>query len=322
MSTAPGASSGSVSRTLEFGVHLPHLGRQVDRDSLINFAQQAEVAGYASGWVSDHVAWPAKIDSKYPYTADGSFAPPPDMGWLDPIGTQLFVAGVTTKLRLGFTVLILPYRQPVPTAKQLATLDVLSNGRLILGCGVGWMAEEAAILGMPWDHRGERTNEQLDLFTRLFSESNPSFTGKYYQIPPIGFEPKPVQTPVPVWVGGNTEAAYRRAGTYGQGFHAAFEPADAVDHGWQRVLAHTRAAGRDPLAMTLSLRVYLDTQGTMEKSKSIFGSRDQMLEQIAIWRAIGVSHLILDPVARGGVPGRLDALLAFARDVMPAVPSA
>lgn len=304
---------------MAFGVHLPHLGRQVGRDSLITFAQAVERAGYHSAWVSDHVAWPAKIESKYPYTADGSFAPPPDMGWLDPIGTQLFVAGVTETLRLGFTVLILPYRQPVVTAKQLATLDVLSNGRLILGCGVGWMAEEAAILGMPWDHRGERTNEQLDLFARLFTEPNPDFNGKYYRIPAIGFEPKPIQKPVPVWVGGNTEAAWRRAARYGTGFHAAFEPEAEVRHGWQQVLEHTRTAGRDPAAMTLSLRVYLDTQGTMEPAKSLFGSRQQMIDQVAAWRAIGVSHLILDPVARGGVSGRLDALLAFARDVMPAV---
>ncbi len=315
MSAAAAQQQGSMA----FGVHLPHLGRQVSRDSLITFAQAVEHAGYTSAWVSDHVAWPAKIESKYPYSPDGSFAPPPDMGWLDPIGTQLFVAGVTQKLKLGFTVLILPYRQPIPTAKQLATLDVLSNGRLILGCGVGWMAEEAAILGMPWDHRGERTNEQLDLFARLFSEPNPSFDGKYYQIPEIGFEPKPVQKPVPVWVGGNTDAAYRRAGRYGHGFHAAFEPAAHVAHGWQQVLEHTKRAGRDPSAMTLSLRVYLDTQGTMEPAKSIYGSRQDMLDQVAAWRSLGVTHLILDPVARGGVTGRLEALLTFARDVMPGV---
>lgn len=305
------------SARLEFGVHLPHLGRNVGRDSLIWFAQAVERAGYASGWVSDHVAWPAEIESKYPYSDDGSFAPPPDMGWLDPIGTQLFVAGVTERLRLGFTVLILPYRLPVVTAKQLATLDVLSNGRLILGCGVGWMAEEAAILGMPWDRRGERTDEQLDLFTRLFTERVPSFDGRHYTIPPIGFEPKPLQNPVPVWVGGNTEAAWRRAGTRGHGFHAAFEPIDHVAHGWQQVLAHAEKADRDTTGMTLSIRLYLDTMGTMEPAKSIQGSRDQMLETITAWRGIGATHIVLDPVARGGVPGRLDALLAFAQDVMP-----
>lgn len=302
---------------MEFGVHLPQLGRNVGREPLMDFARAIEGAGYDSGWVSDHVCWPAEIASRYPYTDDGSFAPAPDMGWLDPIGTQLFVAGVTSRLRLGFTVLILPYRQPVVTAKQLATLDVLSGGRLILGCGVGWMAEEAAILGMPWDHRGARTNEQLALFEALFTQSTPRFDGAYYQLPEVGFEPKPVQSPVPVWVGGNTDAAYRRAARYGSGLHAAFEPKDVVADAWQQVLNHAEALGKDPAGMTLSIRLYLDTLGTMEPAKSIAGSAAEMADQVAAWRGIGVSHLVLDPVARGGIEGRRDAVLAFAESVMP-----
>jgi probable F420-dependent oxidoreductase len=290
----------------------------VGRDSLIDFAQAVERAGFASGWVSDHVCWPAHVASKYPYSADGSFAPAPDMGWLDPIGTQLFVAAVTTKLRLGFTVLILPYRPPVATAKQLATLDVLSGGRLILGCGIGWMAEEAAILGMPWDRRGERTNEQLELFRCLFTDPAPRFNGRFYQLPEVGFEPKPIQSPVPVWIGGNTDAAYRRAARYGTGLHAAFEPIDVVADAWQRTLEHTRQLGRDPAAMTLSLRVYLDTVGSLEPAKSVFGSVAQMQDQVAAYRAIGVTHLVLDPVAPGGIAGRRDALVAFAEQVAPA----
>ncbi|MCP5183691.1 MAG: LLM class F420-dependent oxidoreductase [Pseudomonadales bacterium] len=303
---------------MDFGIHLPHLGRNTGRDSLIDFAQSVEAAGFASGWVSDHVCWPAEIASKYPYTDDGSFAPAPDMGWLDPIGTQLFVAAVTTRLRLGFTVLILPYRQPVATAKQLATLDVLSGGRLILGCGIGWMAEEAAILGMPWDHRGARTNEQLELFECLFTQPAPRYEGHFYALPEVGFEPKPLQSPVPVWVGGNTDAAYRRAARYGSGLHAAFEPIDVVAHAWQQVRAHARALDKDPDAMTLSLRVYLDTLGSMEPAKSVYGSPAQMQDQVAAWRDIGVRHLVLDPVARGGIAGRRDAALAFAETVMPA----
>lgn len=302
---------------MEFGIHLPHLGRNAGREPLIDFAQAVEDAGYASGWVSDHVCWPAEIASKYPYSDDGSFAPAPDMGWLDPIGTQLFVAGVTTRLRLGFTVLILPYRQPVVTAKQLATLDVLSGGRLILGCGIGWMAEEAAILGMPWDHRGARTNEQLELFECLFTQPKPRFAGKFYDVPEVGFEPKPVQSPVPVWVGGNSDAAYRRAARYGSGFHAAFEPLPVVADAWQRVLEHTEDLGGDPATMTLSLRVYLDTVGSMDPAKSLSGSPAQMQDQVAEWREIGVSHLVLDPVAPGGIAGRRDAAVAFAESVMP-----
>lgn len=302
---------------MDFGIHLPHLGRNTGREPLIDFAQAVEGAGYASGWVSDHVCWPAEIASRYPYSEDGSFAPTPDMGWLDPIGTQLFVAGVTTTLKLGFTVLVLPYRQPVVTAKQLATLDVLSGGRLILGCGVGWMAEEAAILGMPWDHRGARTNEQLELFECLFTESTPHFDGRFYQLPEVGFEPKPIQSPVPVWVGGNTDAAYRRAARYGSGLHAAFEPLEVVAEAWQQVQRHTEELGRDPGTMTLSLRVYLDTVGSMDPAKSIHGSPAQMQDQVGRWREIGVSHLVLDPVAPGGIAGRRDAAVAFAEAVMP-----
>ncbi len=302
---------------MEFGVHLPHLGRNVAREPLIDFAQAIERAGYASGWVSDHVCWPAAIESKYPYSDDGSFAPAPDMGWLDPIGTQLFVAAITTKLRLGFTVLILPYRQPVVTAKQLATLDVLSDGRLILGCGIGWMAEEAAILGMPWDRRGARTNEQLELFERLFVDAKPHFDGEFYSLPEVGFEPKPIQSRIPIWVGGNTDAAYRRAARYGSGLHAAFEPLDVVADAWQRVLRHTEALGRDPAEMTLSLRVYLDTLGSMDPAKSIAGSVTEMQDQVGKCAEIGVGHLVLDPVARGGITGRRDAVLEFAQTVMP-----
>jgi probable F420-dependent oxidoreductase len=303
---------------MEFGIHLPHLGRTTGREPLVDFARSVEAAGYASGWVSDHVCWPAEIASRYPYSDDGSFAPAPDMGWLDPIGTQFFVAGVTTSLRLGFSVLILPYRPPVATAKQLATLDVLSGGRLILGCGIGWMAEEAAILGMPWDRRGARADEQLELFERLFTQATPRFDGTFYQLPDVGFEPKPIQSPVPVWVGGNSDAACRRAARYGFGYHAAFEPRETVADAWHRVLRHTEALGRDPATMTLSLRVYLDTVGTMDPLKSIHGSLTQMHDQVAAWREIGVSHLVLDPVAPGGIAGRRDAALAFAEAVIPA----
>ncbi len=301
---------------ISYGAHLPHLGRQVDAATLTSFAQRLEQIGCESAWVSDHVCWPAEIESKYPYTDDGSFAPAPDMGWLDPIGTQLFVAGVTSKLRLGFTVLILPYRPPVATAKQLATLDVLSNGRLILGVGIGWMAEEAAILGMPWDQRGKRTDEQLQLFDQLFSAATPEFDGKFYQLPPVGFEPKPIQQPVPIWVGGSSDAAFRRAAQYGSGFHAAFQPLTVVEQEFTQVRKHAENLGRNPNEITLSLRVYLDPAAAMAGDKSIAGSVAQMQDRVGALEAAGVQHVVLDPVARGGVQGRLDAISEFMENVV------
>ena len=141
---------------MEWGVHLPQLGRTANREALVRFARRAEAPGCHSGWVSDHIAWPEAIASKYPYTEDGTFAPPPDMRWLDAFGTLFFVAACTERLRLGTTVLVLGYRPPVLTAKAVASLDLLSGGRAILGVGVGWMKEEFDVVGMPFDHRGAR----------------------------------------------------------------------------------------------------------------------------------------------------------------------
>ena len=304
---------------MDWGVHLPHLGRQVDRQTLMDFAQEIERLGCHSGWVSDHICWPAEIQSKYPYTDDGSFQPQTDMGWLDPISTMTFVAACTETLRLGSTVLILPYRMPVQTAKQIASLDVLSGGRAILGVGVGWMAEEAAILNMPWDQRGKRADEQLEIFRRLFTEAEPSFDGEFYSFPKVGFEPKPIQQPLPIWVGGSSKAAARRVARYGHAFHAAFQPREEVAAEWAAVQRECEAIGRDPADLTLSLRIYLDPAGAMPAEKALTGSKDQMLETVGKLQEIGVSHLLLDPVARGGVAGRLDAVRSFMTDVAPAV---
>ncbi len=300
---------------MDWGVHLPHLGRDVGRDSLIEFAQTADKMGIHSAWASDHVCWPAQFESKYPYSGDGSFPAPAGLGWLDPIGTLLFVAGCTEQIRLGFTVLILPYRQPVATAKQLATIDVVSDGRLILGVGVGWMREEAEVLGMPWDNRGRRSDEQLEIFEALFREETPSYNGTYYSFPPVRFEPKPIQQPLPVWVGGHSPAAFRRTARFGHAFHAAFQPLDVVEKEWEQVREACEMIARDPDELDLSLRMFLDPSETMEPAKSIGGSSDQMVDTIGLCQEIGITHILVDPVARGGINGRLDALANFMSDV-------
>ncbi len=284
---------------------------------MLEFAAEVERLGFCSGWVSDHVCWPAEFASKYPYSDDGKFPAPPTTGWLDPFGTLLFVAAVTEKLRLGFSVLILPYRPPVETAKRLATIDVLSQGRLILGVGVGWMQEEAEVLGMPWDRRGKRCDEQLRVFDTLFFDDNPSFDGEFYSFPAVGFEPKPVQNPVPIWVGGNTSAAYRRAARCGHGFHAAFEPLHDVASGWEQVVAACEAEGRDQHEITLSLRYYLDPASGMKPEISVAGSAEQMIDMVGRIADTGVTHLVLDPAVSGGLKGRIEALTAFMEDVAP-----
>jgi probable F420-dependent oxidoreductase len=304
---------------MDWGIHLPHLGHRVSREALVEFARRCEAAGYHSAWVSDHIAWPAAIESAYPYSDDGSFPAPPDVQWLDPLGTLFFVAACTERIRLGTSVLILGYRPPVLSAKAIASLDALSGGRVILGVGVGWMKEEFDVLGMPFDHRGRRADEQLEVFRALFTEERPSYSGEYYAFPEVGFAPKPAQARVPIWVGGDTEPAFRRAARYGDAFHAAFQPLEEVAAAWRRVQDLASEAGRAVNELRLSVRLYLDPDGVMPATKSIPGSVDQMLDTVGRWAAIGVDHILLDPVARGGVEGRLAAGEAFMADVAAAV---
>lgn len=304
---------------MKFGVHLPHLGRDVSGDGVASFAREVEDLDVHSVWVSDHVCWPSRIRSQYPYSSDGSFPVNSAMGWLEPISTLLFVAGVTQRVKLGTTVLILPYRMPVVTAKQLVTLDVVSNGRLILGAGVGWMREEANVLGMPWDDRGTRADEQLEIFKRLFYDAEASFNGKHYRLPPVHFEPKPVQRQVPVWIGGASPAAFRRVAKYGTGFHAAFQPRDVIAEEWSQVLAQANALGRRDGELTLSVRLYLDPAEAMDPQVAIAGAPETMIETVEKWVDIGVRHILLDPVARGGIKGRLEAIREFMTDVAPNV---
>ncbi len=276
----------------------------------MHFARTVEALGFASAWTSDHVCWPSDLESRYPYTDDGRFLAPTDLPWLDVIATQCFVAGCTERLRLGFSVLILPYRQPVVTAKQLATLDVLSGGRLIVGCGIGWMREEAEILGMPFDRRGDRADEQLALFRHLFREPRPSFDGDFYRVPEVGFEPKPLQQPLPFWVGGSSTAACRRAARFGTGFHAAFEALDRAEALWRSVREEALTLSRDPDELTFSMRLFLDPAGRMPAAKSVAGSAAQMQDRIGALARAGVSHVVFDPIVEADAPAdRLKAQL-------------
>ena len=300
---------------MEYGLHLPHLGHSASKSTLIEWATEAERLGFHSGWVSDHVAWPKNIESKYPYSEDGSFPGGFDMPWLDPISTMMFVAAITNKLRLGSTVLILGYRPAVLTAKMIATLDVLSEGRTILGVGVGWMKEEFDVLGMPYDNRGARADEYLEIFEVLFNEQTPSFDGRFHQFPEIGFSPKPIQTKIPVWVGGNSQAAFERTVRYGEAFHAAFQPIETVEHEWAQIGEVCDTNGRDRSEIELSIRLHLDPAGRMPSEKSIQGSPEQMADTVGRWADIGVDHILLDVVAPGGAAGRLDAVRAFMSEV-------
>jgi probable F420-dependent oxidoreductase len=207
---------------MEFGAHIFGVGAMADPATLGEVVRLAESAGYHSVFVADHVLVPRGLRSKYPYSRDGSFPYDPDKDWLDPIVALGYLAGQSRSIRLGTSVIVVPMRHPIITAKQIATIDHLSGGRVIFGAGVGWMAEEFALLGASFHDRGQRMDEYLALMKTLWTEENPHFEGKYFQVTNCGFAPKPVQKPhVPLWIGGESQAALRRAARLGDGWHSA-----------------------------------------------------------------------------------------------------
>jgi len=207
---------------VDFGANIFGVGALAEPGALGDVARLAEDLGYHSVFVADHVVMPRTLSSKYPYSCDGGFPYDPDQDWLDPLVALGYLAARTTRIRIGTSVTVLPMRHPIVTAKQIASADHLSGGRVIFGVGVGWMAEEFALLGESFHDRGRRMDEYLRLVKTLWTEKNPSFSGQYFQVSDCAVTPKPVQKPhVPLWVGGDSPAALRRAARLGDGWHSA-----------------------------------------------------------------------------------------------------
>ena len=204
---------------VKFGFDVPVTGPQADPQSIARIARGGEELGFSFAYLSDHVVVPNSITSPYPYTPDGSV--PFGTSFLELLTTLAYVAGVTSSVRLVSSVMVVPYRAAVHTAKTLATLDVLSGGRLTVGVGVGWCREEfEALSAPPFSERGRVTDEYLEAFSELWTSPEPEFAGKHVSFSGIAFEPKPVQKPhPPIWVGGESPPALRRAARIGQGWY-------------------------------------------------------------------------------------------------------
>ena len=212
---------------MQIGLCLPHFGRALETGRLLQVAQRADARGLDSLWVTDHVIVPKDVYIAYREEM------------LDPLAVLAWLAGVTERIALGSSVIILPYRSPVPVAKLLASVDVLSGGRLIFGAGVGWMEGEFAALGVPFAERGSRTDEALELFQKVWTEREPEIETRRHRLHGLVASPMPLQRPrPPIWIGGASEGAYRRAARH-DGWHSTSatpevfrQGADAVRRFW------------------------------------------------------------------------------------------
>lgn len=302
---------------MEIGVWLPSARRLAGRDTIRRTVVEAEALGYDAVWVSDHVVAPLEDVAQFGVI-------------YDPLVVLSLAAGLTSRVKLGTSVILVPYRQAVLQAKMLASIDDLSDGRLIYGVGAGWNAKESAALGLPFHERGAMTDEYLRAMQELWVNSRPSFSGKYVQFQDVVFGPRPVQQPhPPIWVGGHSPAALRRTVAFGAAWHPSNRTNEELRQGYERLQTLCQRAGRqDVPAMTLRLRarVLLDDRpdpapehrAGRGEGRLLRGTPEELAVELRGLQQVGVQHLLLEFLAHD-VDEHFRALEVFARQVRPAV---
>ncbi len=269
-----------------------------DPQSALDIARVAERVGFESVWGGEHVVFPSTIESSYPYTPDGRVPAGPETPIPDPLIWLAYVAAAAPTLRLGTCILILPQRNPLVLAKELATLDHLTAGRVELGIGVGWMREEFDALGVPWERRGRRTDEYVEAMRAVWSGSHVEYHGEFVDFAPLTCTPRPAQgAGIPILVGGDTEAAVRRAARLADGYFPGAGDADRL----AELIAAVRGAcsdrGRDPETIEIN---------------AMFGAHlSDPTAGVETMERLGVGRVMVPAFAFSG-DGGLDRLETFA----------
>lgn len=314
---------------MNFGVGVPTRGPIGSPENMTALARKAEELGFGFIHVSDHLIIPRSIASRYPYNESGAFADASGE-CLDQLTALAYLAASTETVGLLTSVMVLPHRPPVLTAKILATIDVLSGGRLILGCGVGWMREEFEVLGTEsFDERGAVGDDYLRVFKELWPSDDPSFESKYTSFSNVTFAPKPVQKPhPPIWIGGESPPALRRAALLGDAWYPiGTNPRFPVGTLEQyvsyadRIRSYAREGGRDPSELRFSYSVgQLNDRGAQTgydgQRKPFTGTSRQIADDVKAYEEIGVDHLTVGLQA-DSLENTVERLERFAIDVMP-----
>ncbi len=273
---------------MKYGVQLGGGASVSQRDSLKKVAAAAEELDFDSVLIGDHIVIPKKINTPWPYDeyvgGQTPYAVYTEMEWLDPFDTMAFLAAITERIRLGISVVIVPYRHPFDVARRVATIDVLSGGRFIMGIGVGWLEEEFRLLNIPFKERGARTREYIAVMQALWTQDAPRFSGKFVELnEDVNVLPRPLQKPhPPIWVGGESKPAMRRVVSFGNGWHCGLVLPKRIPGLLDQIKGLMEEAGRDFNELEITALAVSDRAGDKE---------------IGEYRAAGVDVLYMLPLS-------------------------
>ena len=300
---------------MKLGVCLPHYGRPIEVPRMLEVARRAEERGLDSVWVTDHVIVPTQTNVIY------------REHMLDPLAVLPWLAGVTHRIALGTSVVILPYRTPIPVAKLLASVDVLSGGRLIVGAAIGWLEGEFDALDVPFKERVSRSEEALELFRTLWTQEHPQLETKRHRLHDVTFSPMPLQKPrPPLYVGGNSEGALRRVARLGDGWHATATTVEAFGQGAEIVRRFWKDAGREgEPALSLRIPILIDGVHRAAVDMSLIRGRHviggpvaKIVEELRGYQALGCQHIALE-VSYSTYPAILETIDIIAERLRPPV---
>ncbi|MEX2458007.1 MAG: TIGR03619 family F420-dependent LLM class oxidoreductase [Actinomycetota bacterium] len=288
---------------MEIGVSLPTVGPVAFREFILDAARRADAAGLHSVWTADHVVLPGdRGRSTYPFPQSEhglSFAYEPGIDWMDPVAVMAFVSGATERIKVGSSILVLPYRNPLVLANEMATIDRLSEGRALLGIGSGWIVEEFEALGVDPKTRGRMTDEYIRVMRHLWTNDAPtSFEGEFVRFADVQLATRAFTSGgPPILIGGNSPAAIRRTATLADGWLAFDLTPEQVREGAARIREQAAAAGRDGDAILISARAGLMPEGAADFTPdrpAIRGDRAAMLEQLHAYAEAGVDFISID----------------------------
>jgi probable F420-dependent oxidoreductase len=298
---------------MKVGICLPHYGRPIEVGRMLEVARRAEDRGLDSVWVTDHVIVPEQANVIY------------REHMLDPLAVLPWLAGVTQRVSLGTSVVILPYRSPIPVAKLLASVDVLSGGRLIVGAAIGWLEGEFDALGVPFKERASRSDEALELMRTVWMQERPKIETGRHRVHDVVVSPMPLQKPrPPLYIGGSSEGAYRRVARLGDGWHASSTTHEAFRQGADSVRRLWKEAGREG-APYLSLRIPILIDGVhrpavdmalMRGRHTLHGTPKQVAEELSGFEALGCGHVALE-VSYSTYPAILETIDLVADKIRP-----